>query len=281
MSIWFPTAPSATGAPLTLFCFPHAGGDLASFRHWQSGLGDGIDVAPVSLPGRERRISEPSFRSVTGLAWDLVAPTIARAGRTAFALLGHSMGAIIAFELAHKLTAAGRPPDLLIVSGEAAPQLPSRAPAVGGLSDSEFLDAVRAQGGMPDGLLDDPSFRELLVGVLRADYWACENYRFAPQPRLDVPMLVLGGDRDPGASLSELASWGELSSAPTVIRTFEGGHFFVVDRLTEVIAVVRSAVDEALEEWNQRSGSAGAVGVAAAPPAFAKWLKGRRHGKSV
>jgi surfactin synthase thioesterase subunit len=272
---WFPTAP-AGAARLTLFCFPHAGGDLTSFRDWRPGLGDQIDVVPAALPGRERRIAEPSFSSLARLADDLVQPTIDRAGRGAFALFGHSMGALVAFELAHRLAAAGRRPASLIVSGYVAPQLQSHAPALCELSDEDFLEAVGAQGGIPDGLLDNREFRDLLLGVLRSDFQACADYRCEARAPLDIPVLVLGGDSDPGVDPSELAPWRERTSAPTEIRIFKGGHFFVAEQSEDVFATVRSHVNTVL----QAPDGPGANGAKKFPD-FGTWLKGRSRGESV
>jgi surfactin synthase thioesterase subunit len=244
MSTWFPTASSAADARPTLFCFPHGGGDVSSFLDWQSGMGDRIDVAPASLPGRGRRITEPLLPSITGLADRLVEPTLSRAPG-AYALFGHSMGALIAFELAHRLTAAGRPPALLMVSGSAAPQARQHCPPTQDLSDDDFLDFVDTLGGVPPGLLDNPDMWDLVRPILRADFQAAEIYRYAERPTLDVPVLVLGGDRDPAVDSAELEQWRAVTTGQTTVRLFAGGHFFMVEQLDDVLAVLHAAVDTA------------------------------------
>jgi surfactin synthase thioesterase subunit len=241
MTTWFPTSSAASGERLALFCFPHGGGGVSSFRDWQSAIGDQIDVVPVSLPGRERRIAEPLIPSIGALADALVQPALMRAGG-ACALFGHSMGALLAFELARRLTAAGRPPALLAVSGSSAPQAITYTSRWSELTDEEFLDSVNSLGGVPDGLLDIPELREVILPVLRADYQACATYQYLPGPVLDIPVLVFGGQQDPYAPPPALEGWRDVTSGPGTIRIFSGGHFYITDHLAEVIATIRAAV---------------------------------------
>jgi medium-chain acyl-[acyl-carrier-protein] hydrolase len=242
MSAWFPTAPTVSDSQLVLFCFPPGGGDVSSFLGWQRAVGDRIAVVPAALPGRGRRIAEPLVPSITDVADRLLQPALRRAPG-AVALFGHSMGALIAFELAHRLAAAGRPPALLVVSGSPAPESHPYASRTHKLSDEDFVESVRTLGGMPDGLLDAPEMRELLLPILRSDYAAAEMYRCPQRPVLDVPVLILGGDSDPLVNCTELDLWREVTRGPTEVRVFGGGHFFVVDRLDDVLAEVRIAID--------------------------------------
>ncbi|MEV6409944.1 alpha/beta fold hydrolase [Kribbella sp. NPDC051718] len=246
-SVWYPTAPAAVNPQATLFCFPHGGGDISSFRDWQKGLGNRIALVPAALPGRERRIREPLVPSIATLADSLRQPTLQRATGT-FALFGHSMGALVAFELAHRLTESGHPPALLVVSGAPGPQTPTpmAGPRADEMSDAEFLDSVMALGGAPSVLLEVPELRDLVLPVLRADYLACENYEAEERPPLDVPILVLCGDDDPYAGPSDVKGWQQTTTRETEIRCFDGGHFFVYERQAEVFVAIQAALDGAL-----------------------------------
>lgn len=250
VSSWFPTKASDALGTVTvrLFCFPHGGGDASTFRNWPRAIGGGIEIVAAALPGRERRIAEPLVLSIDRLADLLAGPVRDRAGDLPIVLFGHSMGALVAFELAHRLIEVGRPPALLVVSGAQPPQLRSSAPKVHGLPDDEFLSYVSTLEGTPAGVLDVPDLRELLLPVLRADFQACETYTLADRPRLDLPILVLGGDEDPRVPVNELFLWSELTSGQSDVVLFDGGHFFVLEQLDEVAEAVCGAIRSVVGE---------------------------------
>lgn len=254
MSVWFPAARTVADPRLVLLCLPPGGADVSFFADWQRELGDDVAVAPVALPGHGRRITEPLAFSITELADGLLQPAL-QATAKPLALFGHSLGALIAFEAAHRLAAAGRRPDLLVVSAAPAPQSYPHLPRTCDLPDAEFLESVKALGGDPDGLLDVPEMQGFLLPILRADFAAAENYLCPPRPPLDVPLLVLGGSDDPAVSAAELDRWCETTSGPAEVAVFDGGHFFLVDQLTDVLAKIRSVNESVLARLAEREGS--------------------------
>ena len=254
MSVWFPTAPAVADPRPVVLCFPPGGGDVSFFSDWQRELGDDVAVNPASLPGHGRRAAEPLLDSIPDLVDGLVEPAL-RATAAPLVLFGHSLGALVAFELAHRLTAAGRPPVLLIVSGSPAPQSHPRALQSSELSDEEFLDSVVELGGVSDGLLDFPDMRSFLLPILRADFTAAETYDCPPRPLLDVPVLVLGGSSDPSVPRSELDLWCATTSGPSEVAVFDGGHFFLVDRVSEVLSKIRAVAGSVLARSSEREGT--------------------------
>jgi surfactin synthase thioesterase subunit len=236
-SPWFP-AEAMNGTPeLLLFCLHHAGAGASAYRNWQKLIGRRIEVVPVQLPGREGRFTEPAERSITRLAERLQEPLLQRAGGTPFALFGHSMGAVLAYELSHRLTRAGRPPAHLAVSAYAPPHI--RVPThVHTLSDQEFLDYVAGLEGTVPAVLESPELLELLLPVLRVDFAACDSYAYVERGRLGVPLTAFGGDSDPGVSVPMLERWAELTSGPVGIEVFPGGHFYLLDQLEAVLDVL-------------------------------------------
>ncbi|WP_327350852.1 thioesterase II family protein [Streptomyces sp. NBC_01304] len=235
---WFaPTAPLAK-PEVRLFCLHHAGAGASAFRGWQELVGPRIEVIPVQLPGREARFTEPAERSLAALADRLVEPVGERAGSVPFAFFGHSMGALLGYDLTRRLTALGRPPLLLGASGCVAPQLQSRKDDVHGLSDEGFLQHIRKLEGTPAQILDNPSLRDLVLPVLRDDFIACETYVYEPQAPLRTAITVLGGDTDPGVPADQLARWGDLTEARTTVRIFPGGHFYLADQLGTVVSTL-------------------------------------------
>ena len=239
---WVAGAPGADGR-LQLFCFPYAGAGTALFASWQRALPE-VAVRPIRLPGREARLSEPAFTSVHPLVESLaeaLEPELARP----FALFGHSLGAIVSFELARRLRRLGRPrPRLVVVSAQSAPHVPSPRPPIYDLPEDEFLAAIANFGGTPPAVLADRELLALVVSTLRADLTVTDTYRFTPEPALESPIAMFGGRDDPLVPEEELVAWREHSTRPDGVHLFDGGHFYVHERrdrfLAELAEVVRA-----------------------------------------
>src|SRR5262245_54667499 len=175
--LWFRRVPmNGRQARMRLMCFPYAGGSASIFRQWAPQL-PGIEICLVNLPGRGVRIAEPPCRSWRELA-DALATAWSGQPDVPFAIYGHSLGALVAFEVTRELRRRGLPqPQHLFVAAYRAPQLGRRHPPLHGLPDREFIDTVaRRHNGIPGALLDDPELLQLLTGVLRADYYLHETY---------------------------------------------------------------------------------------------------------
>lgn len=195
----------------------------------------------VQYPGRESRFGEAAIRDAATMTATLADhwPEIAGAGRCA--LYGHSMGAVLAFELAAELARrnSASQPQHLFVTGHQAPHLPYRAPRVHALPDSEFLPAVSAHfGGIPAELMNDPDIASLIATTLRADFTLVENYRWTARPKLTVPLSVMGGNEDPWTTRDELAAWGEHTRGGFQLRMLSGDHFFNQQHRAEVLSYV-------------------------------------------
>jgi surfactin synthase thioesterase subunit len=176
---------------------------------------------------------------VAELVADL-APRLSEAANGPFALFGHSMGALLAYELAHALD---QPPVHLFVSGQQAPHRPAPAgPAVHTLADEDLVEHVAELSGTPREVLAHPGMLDYLLPILRADFGVCETYEHTPRPPLTVPITALGGVDDEILAGGGLAAWGELTTSDTVVRHFAGGHFYLHEHLDDVIATVASAL---------------------------------------
>jgi medium-chain acyl-[acyl-carrier-protein] hydrolase len=210
-----------------LFCFPYAGGGASVFRGWADGLPDSVEVCPVQLPGREARFREPAFTRLGPLT-DAVAGALRPYLDRPFALFGHSLGALVAFELARRLDRDGGPqPVRLFVSGCAAPSVPRGGRPIHGLPDSAFRAELRRLNGTPAAVLDNAELMEILLPTLRADFALCETYAFAPRPPLTCPISCWGGLGDDTASRQDLDAWREQTAGPFRLRMLPGDHFFV------------------------------------------------------
>ena len=213
-------------AGVRLFCFPYAGGGDSTFRSWQQNLSDTIEVCAVQLPGRGSRISESPCIQIDQLV-SAAGAALAPYFDKPFALFGHSMGALIAFQLArHLRTEYSAQPVHLFVSGRPAPQTVSEPLELDQL-DAELQAMLRRRNGTPKESLDNPELIELVLPMLRADLALCSSYLYTPQPPFSFPITAFGGLDDQGVPRRSLEDWREHTTGSFVLRLFPGDHFFL------------------------------------------------------
>jgi len=213
-------------AALRLLCFPYAGGGASVFRTWPAGLPADVELLAVAMPGRDARAKEPPFdRLAPALAalTDGVAPVLG----APFAIYGHSLGAMLGFQLARELRRRQLPGPLhLFVSGRRAPQLPENWPTQH-MSDPEFLAMLRRLGGIPDAVFQEAELMAYFLPIFRADFALSETTPCVQEPPLACPITALGGVSDERAPLDELDAWQAQTTAAFEREVFPGGHFFL------------------------------------------------------
>ncbi|KUJ69433.1 gramicidin dehydrogenase [Streptomyces albus subsp. albus] len=221
---------------LRLFCFPYAGGNAASYRGLRRAAPGHLRVCPVELPGRGRRRGEEPLTSMGSLVASLADGLQDFLDRP-FALLGHSLGGLVAYELAAELRERGAPaPAHLFLSAVAAPQLTrTRRPL---RTAAEAKAELLAMGGTPPEVLANEEIMTLALPVLRADFAVLAGYRHRPRPPLALPLTVFGGRSDEVAPPEVLSGWREHSDRPVTTRLFPGGHFFLHTAAAEVVRAV-------------------------------------------
>ncbi|HEX7241933.1 MAG TPA: alpha/beta fold hydrolase [Longimicrobiaceae bacterium] len=233
-------------AEVRLFCFPYAGGAASAYRPWPDHLGDRVEVCAVQLPGREARLGERPYDRVRPLVTDL-AEILRPFFDRPFAFFGHSMGALIAFELIREMRRRGDAlPATLVASGRNAPHLPPRQPLNYDLPEPELVDKLRRFEGTPEAVLANEELMRLLLPLLRADFAVNEAYDPYEEPPLDLPILAMGGTGDEEVTQAGLEAWGRYTTGRFAVRVFEGGHFFLNSSAAEVAGAVRGEVGDAL-----------------------------------
>lgn len=231
------SAPTSVAVPLLLI--PHAGAGASSFARWA--FPSWVTAHPVQLPGREGAAAEAPLRDIHTIVSALAAQ-VGRSMDRSVALYGHSMGALVAFELARALTAAGRPPRHLFVSGRRAPHLAASRRTVHRLPESQFVDALEEMGGTSRAAMRSASLLRYTVKVSRADLEVCETYSYQNHTELPCPITGFHAQNDPVVDPDEISAWSQHTNDAFATHSFTGGHFFHQDHRTTIAAIIGDAL---------------------------------------
>jgi surfactin synthase thioesterase subunit len=242
-------APSVHLGQLPVYCLPHAGGGGTHYLPWlRQQHRHGLEIVPVELPGRGRRLFEDPYSDLDELTTDLADELFAALAPESFVLFGHSMGAYLAYEVTRKLAARGGAlPAQLVLSGVRPPGAPP-AERFDDLSTAGLLKSLTRLGGTPSEVLERPDLLELVLPALRADLTIVGDFydtgRLVPLP---CPITVFGGRTDHLAGPEWLPGWSGATTGRFAVKVFPGGHFYLHDHPAEVLrelaAVAESTVD--------------------------------------
>lgn len=238
---WLSCPQPRPAAGVRLFCLPHAGGGAASFHPFSRMLPDWIEMMAVQLPGRETRLAEPPHQRMAPLV-DALLHGVRDSLTRPYAMFGHSMGALIAFELARALRRQDLPmPQTIIVSGRRAPTVPNTDPPLHVLPDDKFVEAlVRRYDAIPRLIRDEPELMALFVPVMKADFATFETHVHRDEPPLPCAVGIYGGRDDP--QTLQMSGWADLFAGPVRTRVFDGGHFYLADQRNAVVAALAEDV---------------------------------------
>ncbi|MDT8999696.1 alpha/beta fold hydrolase [Paucibacter sp. APW11] len=234
--MWFSEFGAADSAGRRLFAFPYGGAGAGAFRALAAAMPRDWVLSAMVAPGRERRFREPPFSDVHSLL-DALMPAFEALLDRPFAFLGHSVGALVAFELCRRLRREGLPmPELLCVSARVAPAAPRRMHDFHTLSGDALVEAVLALNRSSLGPAPIPDFIRAVEPQLRADFAITDTYRYSPEPSLKVPLLAVGSSDDPSVRPEDLDAWKAETEVAFETQVFpDGGHFFL-DRHANALA---------------------------------------------
>ena len=241
---WIRTLAGTSEPGLKLFCLPHAGGNPALYRGWRAQLPPDIELNLVCYPGRLDRWQEPMPGTLSGLARE-VAAAIGEHIDGAWALFGHSMGAVVAHEAVQVLVRRGAPlPRLLAVSARGAPQF-HQPGTLHASSDDVLVAELLRLGGTDPALLDIPEMRDLILPTMRADYTLIERWQPDAVRPLACPIAAFVGSGDPALSLAQAQGWEAWTTARFSLDRFDGGHFYFSRDPQPLIAQLQRRLKEA------------------------------------
>lgn len=257
---WFAVYRPVRHPLLRLFCFPFAGGGTLAFREWPDQLPPEVEVCAIQLPGREGRFKERPYTRLADLVQDLAA-AFTTYSPLPYAFFGHSMGALVAFELARELRRRHQPgPELLMVSGCRGPQLRDPDPPIHDLPELDFLEEIRKLNGTPEAVLGNRELLQLLMPLLRADFEMCETYQYLEETPLACPLVAFGGTEDPDLPREDIAAWSHETAGSFALRMFPGDHFYLLDRpaalMGQVSTHLMSCLDQPPAGATRRDGAA-------------------------
>jgi medium-chain acyl-[acyl-carrier-protein] hydrolase len=234
---WFKHFGRSDSARIRLLCFHCAGGNAAMFREWPQLLPAFIEPIAVQLPGRMDRFSEAPFDSMELLVSEL-ADVMKPLADQPFAFYGASMGARVAWTLAHVLRERGMPmPRLLYVASNVAPSVESSG-REWNQPDSRLVEYLRDLGGTPPELLADSVLLSHLVSVLRADLTVLATHGFRPAEPLDIPLHAFAGREDAESPPEQMRAWHEETRARFGLDVLPGGHFFSPDGRRQILEII-------------------------------------------
>jgi len=232
-----------------LFCFPFAGGAASSYNPWKQHLDPCIDFRAIELAARGRRMRQPNYDSIDDAVDDVFEIIKDELSDGPYILSGHSMGTMIAFELAYKIKKNGLPgPIHIIFSGRCAPQISrENKRRLHHLPDEQFKKEMLEMGGTPKEFFEHPELMEVFLPLLRGDFRLTETYI---HPEKDEPLecniTVMSGKQDED-SPEEVEAWKVHTRGNCDIHYFEGDHFFIFDQAPDVVKVINNAVLKALD----------------------------------
>ncbi|MGC5775214.1 thioesterase II family protein [Paenibacillus pabuli] len=226
----------------TLYCVPYAGGSAAVYANWTKDMDQNILVKQLELPGRGRRFREPLIENVPGLVEDLYLQINNSLDGNPYAIFGHSLGSLLAYELSYLIQSRRehRLPEILFLSGQNPPHRKDSFIVDHELGDIRFLEELHKLGGMSDDLLNNPELARLFVPILRSDIKASNTYHYVERTKMNTPISILFGKEDP--LCDHYSEWRNCTDRKCEYTAFDGGHFFIHEKKEEVTSLVNRTI---------------------------------------
>lgn len=234
---WITCVKPIPTAAMRLICFPYAGGGASIFSQWSKALPPSVELWAIQLPGRETRLRETPYRRFSSLLEDLAEVLLPHLDEKPFAFFGHSLGALISFEMTRYLCRqAAAQPVHLFVSGRRPPHLPNSQLPLSHLPDDAFIRGVQQRyGGIPAIILQEPELLNLFLPILKADFELLESYHYVDDRPMNCSISAFGGNEDNQATELELTHWQHHTHQAFNLTMLPGSHFFIQSARIQLI----------------------------------------------
>lgn len=231
-----------------LLCFPYAGGAASVYNRWKLYAGKGIEIVPIELAGRGKRIREPLYQSMGEAVEDLYRTILPLVENTPYAFWGHSMGGSIAFELCRKIIGMNRPEPLhLFISGRCPPSVYKECTILHNLPLQDLKEEILDMGGTQSSIFENQELMEIFLPILRADFKLIEEYEYTAfgfeTYQINCGITAFTGTQDSMATYADMRLWEKHTRNEVEVHTFEGGHFFIHDSVPDIMRVVNGKLD--------------------------------------
>ncbi len=224
---------------LRLFCLPYSGASAMVYSRWRRVLPQWLEVHPLELPGRGMRMNEPLQTDIRALALQLAREIGRQPSGPPYALFGHSLGGLLAYELAHALQDLHLPPPIsLFVSATAGPARRDVSEYREAKTDAQLIERLRRLQGTSEVALADSDLMALMLPILRADFLLCGSFQYQTREPLPMPVHVFGGKQDQ-VRVEELLDWQDETTVGFSLDMFEGHHFFLQDQQAPLLRCLR------------------------------------------
>lgn len=242
---WFSVSKTKANPTLRVICIPYVGGSAAVYRNWDKYSNSNVQFLSLQLPGRGSRYSEQPYTEMNSLINDLsiVMGELLLESNIPYIIYGHSMGALIGFELTRMIARKGyKLPSYVVVSGAAAPDIVKNEKKYS-LPTEELKDILRYYNGTPKEILEDDELLEMFLPCIRSDLEIVEEYKFTIDNLLPCSIIAIGGENDHLVSLSEIKQWENHTQKDFHYKLYEGDHFFLKDRAKDIVRYVTENVN--------------------------------------
>ncbi|KPX45175.1 Pyoverdine synthetase, thioesterase component [Pseudomonas syringae pv. helianthi] len=238
----------STPVSLTLFCLPYSGASAMFYSPWRRKLPEWLNIRPLELPGRGMRMDEPLQTDIVQLASHLADEISADLDKP-YGLFGHSLGGLLAFELAHALRERGLPAPLaLFASATAGPVRRDVSEYAQAKTDEQLIARLRTLKGTSESVIANDELMQLMLPILRADFLLCGSFVYGQREPLNLPIHVFGGKQD-SVSVEQLLDWQEETCTGFSLDMFEGHHFYLVDEQIQLLRHLRRYCELHLARW--------------------------------
>jgi len=225
---------------IKLFCLPHAGGSSIYYSQWRKIINTDIEIIPLELSGRGRRYAEEFYNNFDEALSDLFNEISIKLDNNEFAIFGHSMGAILAYELAYKIKETKDKEALtLFFSGRCPPHIVENEKYIYLLPDKQFIDEIIKYGGIPKEVLAEKELMEMVIPILRADFRVLNTYKYIQKEhKFNCDIVALTGKDDEGVNIKNFLQWKEHTNSSCIVHEFQGGHFYLKNNISKIINII-------------------------------------------